>query len=152
MAEIEIGPLSDRLSDEEIRELRNELEKLGAPPLPGSDDAHARTFGDVDDDVLTEFLDRLEAHEMACELYLPIDFEGRVEVGELRVGSSSLLLEVLEEVKEDLGVDEEEEDLDDEEEGAFGDVLASELRECWKVFHKACNASLDQNLPMHVKV
>ena len=150
MAEIEIGPLSDRLSDEEIKELAGALEKLGAPTLPRTDESHATTVGDVDDDVLTEFLDRLEAHDAACEVYLPVEFDGRVEVADLRVGSAVQLLEVLDEIKDDLEIDEDEEE-DDDDEDDYGAVLNGQLRECWRAFYAGCNATLERHLPLHIK-
>jgi hypothetical protein len=152
MAEIEIGPLTDRLSEDEINELRGALERLGAPALPVSDDSHARPVGDVDDEVLTEFLDRLEAHDAACEVYLPVEFDGRVEVADLRVGSAMQLLEVLDEIKDDLAIadDDEEEELDEEDDD-YGAALQSQLRECWRAFYAGCNATLERHLPLHVK-
>ncbi len=152
MAEIEIGPLSDRLSEDEINELRGALDRIGAPALPQSDESHARPVGDVDDEVLTEFLDRLEAHDAACEVYLPVEFDGRVEVADLRVGSAMQLLEVLDEIKDDLAIPEDEEEEEpDEDDDEYGEVLQSQLRECWRAFYAGCNATLERHLPLHVK-
>jgi hypothetical protein len=153
MAEIEIGPLSDRLGEEEVAELCGALERLGVPPLPRSDESHASLVGDIDDDVLSEFLDRLESHDAACEIYLPVEFDGRVEVAEIRVGSAAQLLEVLEEIKADLGIEEEddEEDEDDDGDDDYGAVLQGQLRECWRTFYAGCNATLERHLPLHVK-
>ena len=47
---------------------------------------------------------------------MPVEFEGRVTVGEYRVASSQALMDVLEEMREELNVDAEEEDEDEEEE------------------------------------
>jgi hypothetical protein len=128
MAEIEIGPIADRLSEEEIEELRKGLEKLSAPKLGNTDDgAPASIAVGLDDDVLAEFLDRLEIHELACEIYLPMEFEGRLEVGDLRVGSAVALLEILGEIKEDLLVDDEE--IEDETKEASEDEDADEEEE-----------------------
>ena len=152
MAEIEIGPLSNRLSEDEISELRGALERLGAPALPPTDESHARPVGDVDDEVLTEFLDRLEAHDAACEVYLPVEFDGRVEVADLRVGSAVQLLEVLDEIKDDLAIeDDEDEEPSDEEDEDYSTVLTVQLRECWRAFYAGCNATLERHLPLHVK-
>ena len=152
MAEIEIGPLTDRLSEDEISELRGALERLGAPALPASDESHARPVGDVDDEVLTEFLDRLEAHDAACEVYLPVEFDGRVEVADLRVGSAVQLLEVLDEIKDDLAIEADEDDAEtDEQDDDYSNVLTTQLRECWRAFYAGCNATLEQRLPLHVK-
>jgi hypothetical protein len=152
MAEIEIGPLSYRLSEEEIAELRGALDKLGAPALPASDESHSRSVGDIDDEVLTEFFDRLEAHDAACEVYLPMEFDGRVEVAELRVGSAVQLLEALDEIKDDLAITaDEDEDPDDDDGDDYAAVLTGQLRECWRAFYAGCNATLERHLPLHVK-
>jgi hypothetical protein len=154
MAEIEVGPLSDRLSDEEIKELHGALERLGAPTLARQDESHSTPVGDVDDDVLTEFLDRLEAHDAACEVYLPLEFEGRVEIADLRVGSAVHLLEVLDEMKDDLEMDEDEDEdgeNGEDEEDDYGAVLNGQLRGCWRTFYAGCNATLERHLALHVK-
>jgi hypothetical protein len=153
MAEIEIGPLSDRLSDEEIAELAGSLEKVGAPQLPRAQDDATVTVGDgLDDDALLEFLDRLDAHDLACEIYLPVDFDGRVEVADLRVGSASLLLEALEELKDELAI---EENLDDEEEEEFEEdeesLMDAKLRHLWKVFYDGATLAMERHLPLHVQ-
>jgi hypothetical protein len=150
MAEIEIGPLGERLSDEEIVELASGLENLGAPRLPKASSDEAVPVGDVEDDVLSEFLDRLEAHDAACEIYLPVEFEGRVEVGDVRVGSAVHLLEVLDEMKDELAIDEEEdeEEDDDEEEGDDEALLEPKLRLVWKLLFEGAQAAVDRHLPL----
>lgn len=159
MAEIEIGPLTDRLGDDELVELAAKLEKLGAPRLPKEDEAAASAVTEVDGSVLNEFLDRLEAYDLACEIYLPIDFEGRVELGEYRVGSASALVEILEEMKDELGEDEEEEEEDeedeedeDEEDDEYSDLrlLDAKIRRLWKVVYDGAQAALDRRLPLYV--
>src|SRR5262249_38958452 len=47
MAEIEIAPLSQRLSDDEIAELAGSLEAFGAPRLPKAADDSPVTIGDA---------------------------------------------------------------------------------------------------------
>ena len=81
----------------------------------------------MDDSALSEFMDRLEGHDIAADIYLPVEFEGIVEVAGLRVGSLPLLLEVLDELKDEL--DDEEEEAEDEE--SYDDdqkILAQQLR------------------------
>jgi hypothetical protein len=152
MAEIEIGPLSDRLSDEEIAELSRQMEKLGAPQLPHADDAAAAPVGDLDDEVLSEFFDRLEVHDAAAEIYLPVEFEGGVEVAELRVGSTSVLLDVLEELKDELDIDEDEDEEDEEdEEDDDRRILDAQLRQAWKLFYDGATAAMERKLPLHIK-
>lgn len=159
MAEIEIGVLTDRLGDEELAELASKLERVGAPRLPKEDDAAVSTLTAVDGSVLDEFLDRLEAHDLACEIYLPIDFEGRVEVGEYRVGSTSVLVEILEEMKDELGEDDEEKDEDDEDEEEEDEedeeytdlrIMDAKIRRLWKVVYDGAQAALDRRQPLFV--
>jgi hypothetical protein len=147
MAEIEIGPLNERLSDEEIVELCNGLEDLGAPALPKAADDSLHPVGDSDDDALSEFLDRLEAHDIACEIYLPVEFEGRIEVGEIRVGSAATLLEVLEEMKDELSIDEDEDEDEDEEE-EDDDLLDAKLKHVWKLLYDGAQGAMDRHQPL----
>lgn len=151
MAEIEIGPLTDRLDDDQIAELAAQLEKLGAPQLPRGDESNQAPVGDgLDSNALSEFMDRLEGHDIAADIYLPIEFDDTFEVADLRVGSVALLLEVLEELKDEL--DDEEEELEDEE--SFDDdqrILAQQLRQAWKLFYNGANAALERHLPLHVR-
>lgn len=154
MAEIEIGPLTDRLSDEEIAELARQMERLGAPQIPRADDAsEVATLGDnLDDDALTEFYERLDMHDMAAEIYLPVEFEGCVEVAGMRVASAALLLEVLEEVKDELDVDADE-DADEDEDDADDDrkILESQLRHLCRLFVSGAQTALERKQPLHVK-
>ena len=152
MAELEIGPLTDRLSDEEITQLARRMEKLGAPQLPRMDPNQATTIADdVDDDALTEFMDALDAHDAAAEIYLPVEFDGLVEVAGIRVASASVLLDVLEEIKDELDLDEEEEEEEEEDEEDDRRMSGADLREVWRVFVDGAQTALDRKLPLHVK-
>lgn len=117
MAEIELAPLSHRLDDEEMKTLSRLLEEIGSP-LPSRTDEHVShtIAARLSEDALTEFLDRLDAHDLGAEIYVPIEFEGRVTVGDYRVASTQALLEILEEMREELDVDAEQDEEDDEEE------------------------------------
>src|SRR6266705_2644120 len=117
MAEIELAPLSHRLDDEEMKTLTRLLEEIGAQATGRADEHVSHTIAArLSEEALTEFLDRLDAHDIGAEIYVPLEFEGRVTVGEYRVASTQALLDVLEEMKEELDVDAEEEDEDEEEE------------------------------------
>src|SRR5262249_31487004 len=92
MAELEIGPLSDRLSDEEIAELANQMEKIGAPALPRTDDTVVATIEDnFDEEAMSEFFDRLEVYDAAADIYVPVEFDGSVEAAGMRVASMPVL-------------------------------------------------------------
>jgi hypothetical protein len=153
MAEIEIGPLTDRLSDDEIADLKARMERMGAPKLPDGDEKEVASVGDgLDDDVLVEFLDRLDGHDVAAEIYLPVEFDGAVEVADLRVGSAPALLDVLEELKDELTAeDEDEEEEEDEEDDEEARVHGRELRRAWKLFHDGAQAAVERQLPLHIK-
>src|SRR2546423_15642068 len=116
MAEIELAPLSHRLDDDEMKTLARLLDEAGVPRIGKADEHSTHTIAArLSEEALTEFLDRLDAHDLGAEIYVPVEFEGRVTVGDFRVASSQALLEVLEEMREELNVDVEE---DEDEEGA----------------------------------
>ena len=156
MAEIEIGPLSERLSDDEIGDLKKRLDRLGAPKLPAAPD-HAGGKGDqVDSEALEELLDRLDEHEAACEIYLPVEFDGRAEVGGWRVGSAPILLEVLDEVKDELDLEEEDEDeedeLDEDDDVVDQGSRKTQLIRAWKLLYAGAQAAIEQRLPLLLSV
>ena len=90
----------------------------------------------LSEEALTEFLDRLDAHDIGAEIYLPVEFEGRGRRRRVSRRVFAALLDVLEEMREELDVDAEEEDEDeeDEEEDADedeGTVIEAQLRHIW---------------------
>ena len=159
MAEIELGPLSHRLDDDEVKLLAKRLKDVGVAEFDRGDDGHGHTIAArLSEEALTEFLDRLDAHDLGAEIYLPIEFDGRVTVGEYRVASTHALIDVLEEMKEELGVDEEEEYEDDEEEDEEeeeeeedGTVIEAQLRHIWQLVTDGATESIDKNIPLHLQ-
>ena len=160
MAEIELAPLSHRLDDEEMKTLSKLLEEIGAPTAGRSDDHVSHTIAArLSEEALTEFLDRLDAHDLGAEIYLPIEFEGRVTVGDYRVASTQALLDVLEEMREELDVDteDEEEDEEDEEDDEDGDdedegtVIEAQLPHIWHLVSDGAVESIEKNLPLHLQ-
>jgi hypothetical protein len=156
MAEIELAPLSHRLDDEELKTLIRALAEAGAPPLGKSDEHASHTIAArLSEEALTEFLDRLDAHDLGAEIYVPIEFEGRVTVGDFRVASSQALLEVLEEMKEELDVEaedeEEEEEEDDDDFEDEGTVIEAQLRHIWQLVSDGATESIEKNLPLHLQ-
>jgi hypothetical protein len=156
MAEIELAPLSHRLDDDEMKTLGRLLEELGVTGVNKADEHSAHTIAArLSEEALTEFLDRLDAHDIGAEIYLPLEFDGRVVVGEYRVGSSQSLLEVLEEMKEELDVDSEEEEDEEEEDDAEedeGTVIEAQLRHIWHLVSDGAVESIEKNLPLHLQV
>lgn len=165
MASIEIGSLSQHLDDEEIDAITSAFEDADID-LDLDDEADRRLIeGNVDDDLLADFLDRLDASGAACDIYMPDDFEDVVEAGGYSVGSAHALMLVLEELQDDLfssadDEDEEEDggggggdfgeldDDDDEPQGRYGshsesvDIQDEQLRALWKVLYKGARASM----------
>jgi Ran GTPase-activating protein (RanGAP) involved in mRNA processing and transport len=160
MSEIELGPVSERLDEEEIKTLGRLLDQAGAKyPLNDENQTSQIIASRLSEDAMTEFMDRLEAHDIAADFYLPIEFEGRLSVGDYRVASSQTLVDVLEEMKEELAVeeddeyddDEEDEDEDDEDEDE-GTVIEAQLRNIWRLVNDASGESLDKGIPLHLRV
>jgi UDP-N-acetylglucosamine enolpyruvyl transferase len=160
MSEIELGPVSDRLDDEELKSLQKLLEQAGAKYDTRDDHEPTTTIAArLSEDAMTEFLDRLEAHDMSADVYLPVEFEGRLTVGDYRVASTQALADVLEEMKEELAVeedddyDDDEEDEDEEmEEEDEGTVIEAQLRNIWRLVNDACGESVDKGIPLHLRV
>ncbi len=145
MAELRLSPLEDLFTEGEIKKLIHELEELGAPPLPAGDD-DLELEETLTDDQLTDFMDRLEAQDIGCTVYLPMEFEGVAEIGGHVVGSANSLLDVLEEMQDELEVDDEIEE--DEELGP--DVIEEGLRHAWRVFVAGANRCVEQQIPLQV--
>jgi len=168
MATLELGTLSEHLENDQIKAVQRALAEAGAPNLSGDD--HAETIvldRDLDDDVLVDFFDRLDA---SADVYLPIDFEEVIDVDGIRVGSAHSLVLVLESLKEDFFVEEEEEEEaeegeeleyeeDEDEEGGEqfeGDddeveVKDDRLRHIWHLMHKGAKTSVRKNLCLFVR-
>jgi hypothetical protein len=158
MSEIELGPLSDRLDEEELKLLGKRLEQAGSK-LPATDDHATQTFAKrINEDAMTEFLDRLDAHDIAADIYLPLEFDGTVVVGDFRVASAHNLQETLEEMREELAIeddyeeDEDEEDEDEDEEVDEGSVIEAQMRNIWQLVTDACSEALEKNSPLHLRV
>jgi hypothetical protein len=160
MAEIELAPLSHRLDDEEMKTLSKLLEEAGATAVARADENVSHTIAArLSEEALTEFLDRLDAHDLGAEIYLPVEFEGRVTVGDYRVASTQALLDVLEEMREELDVDGEQEDEDEDEEDEDededdedeGTVIEAQLRHIWHLVSDGAVESIEKGLPLHLQ-
>src|SRR3569832_662496 len=116
MAEIELAPLSHRLDDDEVKLLAKRLKDLGVSDFDkGEDHSNHTIAARLSEEAMTEFLDRLDAHDMGADIYLPIEFDGRVTVGEYRVASTHSLQDVLYEIFDLLCVSDDEENKDKKE-------------------------------------
>jgi len=156
MSAIELAPLSDRLDEEEIKSLGRLLAQAGTK-LPAMADHITQTFAKrLSEEAMTEFIDRLDAHDIAAEIYLPVEFEGPLSVGDLRVASAYALQETLEEMKEELAIEdddfEEEDEDEDSEELDEGSVIEAQMRNIWQLVTDACSESIEKNFPLHLRV
>ena len=172
MASIELGSLSHHLDDEEIDAVTSALADADID-LDMDDEADGRLLeGKLDEDLLADFLDRLDANGVACDIYLPGDFEDALEAGEYTIGSSHALMLILDEIRDDLFTgdddDEEEEDAggdgeafddfdDDDDEGRFGgsagesvDIQDEQLRHLWKVLHKGARICIRDRVCLRI--
>ncbi len=133
------------------------LEQASAKFASNEDLTAQKIASRLSEDAMTEFLDRLEAHDMAADIYVPVEFDGRLTVGDYRVASTQHLVDVLEELKEELDVesdgdgDDEDEDGDDDD-ADEGTVIEAQLRNIWQLVSDACVEALDKNLPLHLRV
>ena len=178
MAEIEVGSLGDRLTDEEVAELRKALEKVGVKKLPSGEEGDAATIASaLNDDAVQELLDRLDDYDASCDIYVPADFEGHIAIGDYRIGSVTALLDALDEVREDLALEEEDEaeeeeeedddDSDEEEEEEeepeeeedeedhdthVRHELETRLRKTWKPVHQGAQAARDRKLSLFIRL
>jgi len=157
MSAIELAPLSDRLEEEDLKTLGRLLEQAGAK-MPEMEEHTTQTFAKrLSEEAMTEFLDRLDAHDIAADIYLPIEFEGPLTVGDYRVGSAYALQETLEEMKEELAIEDyededEDEDEEDSEEVDEGSVIEAQMRNIWQLVNDACGESIEKNFPLHLRV
>ncbi len=173
MAEIEIGPLHDRLSDDEVADLAKKLDKKGYGKLPAGDEKSLAIQGEtVDGPALTDLIDRLDAYDAAAEIYVPLEFDGQIEVGDLRIGSLPALIDALEELTEDLEEEKDEDDEsegDDEEEeeeaaeaeaeaeedddyGYGGRRSAAKTLKVLKTVDTVARLALEKKLPLHIRI
>jgi hypothetical protein len=158
MSEIELGPVSDRLEDDELKTLYRLIDQAGVKYSSNDDHQTTQTIATrLSEDAMTEFMDRLEAHDIAADIYLPVEFDGRLSVGDYRVASAQVLQDVLEEMKEELAVEEEQDEYDEEEEEEDlepdeGTVIEAQLRNIWRLVNDACGESVDKGIPLHLRV
>jgi hypothetical protein len=164
MAKFEVGPLSQFLDDAEIKALMKALKKVNIEKVPESDDAGGSVGDEIDDDVWADFLDRLEAEDVGADLYLPVEFDGVLDVAGYRVASAAVLKDILDDIKDDLDVepeadededddgdddgDDDDDDDDDDEELRFRERL---MKQVWKSLYTGAKSALSRDLPLYVK-
>ena len=172
MASLELTPLSEHLDDDEIEALAGALAETGAGALDVDEDGDSLVIDSaLDDDIFADFLDRLEANEASCDVYVPMEFEDSVEVAGHKVGSAQALMLVLESMKEDFFVEDDEDDeaeedelagdLDDlDEDEAAGmidtggdgaiELKDEELRSMWRQMYRGAKTAVARRLALFV--
>lgn len=114
MATIELTTLSEHFDSDEIAALVGAIAEVNPEDFSLAHEGDSLIIeSSIDDDVFDDFRDRLEANDSNADVYVPVDFEDVLTVGDSRVGSSQALLLVLDSLREDFFVDDGE---DDEEE------------------------------------
>ena len=167
MASIEVGPLSNNIDDEEISMIQEAFEDADIE-LALDEDAESRLInGNLDETFFDSFLDQLDAANIACDIYVPSDFEDIIEVGDFKIGSASALLMVLDELRDELfDSDDDDEnsefgDFDDEADQPFrhssaGDGPASDAtgdykRYLWEALASAARHCISDHTGMYVR-
>jgi hypothetical protein len=173
MASLELTPLSEHLDDDEIEALASALAETGAGALDVDEDGDPLVLDSaLDDDIFADFLDRLEANEASCDIYLPVEFEDAIEVGGQKVGSAQALMLVLESMKEDFFVEDDEDedeggeedelddfdDLDEDETAGIYDgggdggieLKDEELRKMWRQMYRGAKSAIARRLALFV--
>ena len=148
MPEIRLIPLDEVLSTKQLQALERGLADLGVDGVPLGEDADLDVEEVLTDDQLADFMDRLEARDLACDVYLPVEFEGKLEVGDHGVGSAYALIEALDELREELSIDEEDEEEDEEDLDL--DAIEEQLRSTWRTFLRAANVCIEKEIPLHI--
>jgi hypothetical protein len=159
MAELRLMSLEESLTNAQMKSLARQLEELGIDETFETAEEAVELEEVLSEAILTDFMDRLDAHEVGCTLFLPAEFEVRIAVGDHSVGSAHALLDALEELREELGLEEEDEseEEDDEEKEEPEDpeptelaVIEEHLRYAWRAFMRAAKLCIEKRVPLHV--
>jgi hypothetical protein len=171
MATIELAHLSDHLEEQDLETTINAVQTECGSTFTSSEEEDSEVLeSTIDDDVFTDFRDRLEANDLDADIYVPVEFDDIVQVGELRIASTQSLRIVLDSLREDFFVEDEEEDgeteeddseddferLEDADESArhFADedggieMKDEQLRHVWRVVFRASRESIERNMPL----
>jgi hypothetical protein len=154
MAEIELAPVTDRLDEDEVKILEAQLDRASVHYNVTGDHPSQTVAARLSEEAMTEFLDRLDAHDVGADIYLPVEFDVTVTAGDYRVASAHALASALEELKEELDV-EDEDSIDDEDEDDSVDeshLIMAQLKHIWRLLTDATEESIDRKVPLHIHV
>ena len=159
MSEIELVPCPTRLEDEEVKTLHRLLDQAGAKY--SAQERHQTTqiiAARLSEDAMTEFLDRLEAHDIGRRHLLA----GRVRGTALRrrlpgrlgpgAGRRARGDEGRAGGRGGRGYEDDEEEEEEDEEDDEGTVIEAQLRNIWRLVNDACGESIDKNVPLHLRI
>ena len=174
MASIALAPLSKNLDHDELAAVTAALAESSVNLDDIDEDADPRVIeGGLDEDLLAEFFDQLDANDAACDIYLPVEFEEVIECGDYRIGSVQALQLVLDEIKDELfagedspGDDDDDHHGHDDEFDAFDDGPAGQfatdtmddpsqlkddaMRHLWQTVLKGARASIREGLCLFI--
>ncbi len=171
MATIELAHLSDHLEEDDLEATLEAVLSESGTTFTSSDEEDSEVLeSTIDDDVFTDFRDRLEANDLDADVYVPVEFDDIVNVGELRVASTHALRLVLDSLREDFFVEDEEaeeteeDDIDDDFERDLADndeassyyadedggieMKDEQLRHVWRAVFRASRESIERNMPL----
>ncbi|MBN2723385.1 MAG: hypothetical protein JXR95_04875 [Deltaproteobacteria bacterium] len=162
MAIFKISPLTDVLKEEDIENLQNEMGKLGAALVEQDDDLDQGIETEIEDEILVEFMDSLDEEHAGADIYVPGLFTEMLSAGDFRVTSLQNLIDALENLQDELGIEdpespedeEEEEIIDDEDEDIIDDFggTRAPLKKLWYEFYRAANDAIEGDSNLIVKV
>ena len=171
MATLELSPLAEHIDDADIERLRAALSEIQAGQLDLDDDAEVVLLErDLDDILVAEVLDRLDVSDAASDIYVPAEFEDTIEIAGMRFGSTNTLLLALDDLKEELVIDEDDEEPADgeyeidefgddsaedpleapAEEGQF-ELKEQQLHHIWRLLYSGANASINNRVCLVIK-
>lgn len=172
MASVELGSLAEHFEDDEITAIKAALAEAEVAEVEVDEDAHSVILArDLDDDMFADFVDRLDANDAACDLYLPAEFDVSLNAAGMVVGSSHALLTTLEELRDDLFEDDElTEEPDDEyyeepdedemaEHDPYSEAGANQslglkdesMRHMWRILFKGAHESIRSGFALLIR-
>ena len=154
MAALELTPVGEVFEKRALRTLTAALAQHQTKLAPEEGDP-MEIESDLDDDVLVEFMERLDGEDAAADVYVAAELPRVVDVEGVRVASLFALQSALEEIEAECLVDDDvEEDEDDDEdfddEDTIGDAVHT-VASMWRMFVKAAAAALENGLCLVIR-
>jgi hypothetical protein len=149
---IELRPVFDVFTNDEIADLEDKLKKLGAPKLSdhGGEDVE-ELAADLDGSALEEFKERLAEHDVDADMYLPIPFNGSVDCALGKLASAQTLLRALLEMRSDLELEDVESDeAEDDETPEDADDGLAKQQALWRLFSSGANRAVKRRQRLEV--